>query len=125
LIIIKVMMTPATSTDNQIISCVRLMVHSVGLDSTNRSWNHWTIYLILQEGGSVRLNMFGDPENGSFIGLFTTRSSEYSSSTSSIANFDYTPCSGLRVGQCIQLIERNGRTRYQMTDAGKGCRYWV
>jgi hypothetical protein len=51
------------SSDNRIVVKVRVTVHTFGAYSSDRSFNHWSIYLLLADGsGSIRANMRAEYE---------------------------------------------------------------
>ena len=43
--------------DTRLVKTVRVVVHTTGPAGPTISDNHWSIYLLLHAGGSVRLNM--------------------------------------------------------------------
>ena len=115
-------MTSFTS-DNRIVTSVRVVVHTTGSWPNGMSDNHWSIYLLLQTDSSVRMNMtaeLDDPE-----GSLVLSSLGYGLTTSAIRNWDYPTTPGASVAQIYQLLLSKGRDQYSMSGGGSGCRWWV
>ena len=60
---VKVLSKQEVSGDSRNVTILRVVVHSYGPKVGDRSWNHWSIYLVLANGtGSVRANMRAESE---------------------------------------------------------------
>ncbi|KFY31119.1 hypothetical protein V493_01381 [Pseudogymnoascus sp. VKM F-4281 (FW-2241)] len=107
----------------------RVVVHTAGNASftkDGRSANHWSIFLILagRSAASVRLNM-SNVDGLDEFGTFGVTDHDYLLSNSQLAYFDYPMVPSKRVRDFCDLIVREGRNMYRMSDLGNGCRYWV
>ncbi|EHY60709.1 hypothetical protein ABEF92_000304 [Exophiala dermatitidis] len=89
------------------------------------SQNHWSIYLIIKGGGSVRLNMETDPTPGKHEGIFKVTRHQYEMTTSCVRHWDCPATDNITVGRILKLIGEKRRNRYRMTPTGVGCRHWV
>ncbi|KAF1955280.1 hypothetical protein CC80DRAFT_493202 [Byssothecium circinans] len=85
--------------------------------------NHWSIYLLVENNRSVRLNMAA--ESGYLTGNLNIRPYDYALTTSSIKHWDYKTVPGLSVSHIVGMIYQKGRHLYNMSGGGSGCRYWV
>lgn len=121
---VKVLNKSDVSSDERIVSTVRVVVHTYGPKVDNRSWNHWSIYLILADGtGSVRMNMRAQYE-GYDNGLLEWSDCPYTDSNSNISHWDF-PCStNTRVRDIAAVIYSKCRENYDLK-GGKGCRWWM
>jgi hypothetical protein len=113
---------------NLIVTRFRLVAHTMGpvTPGAALSQNHWSIYL-LHENGSVRLNMIlADPRAASTRGRLRVTSHGYTTvSTSAVRHWDFGATNNLAVYYVIQLILDNRRAEYDMNARGVGCRYWM
>jgi hypothetical protein len=121
---VKVLDKQEVCSDERVVMTVRVVVHTYGPKVNGLSWNHWSIYLLLQDGrSSVRSNMrakFDHYNNG----LLEWSDCGYVESNSDIAHWDY-PCKpGTKVQDVAKLIYEKGRERYDLV-GGKGCRFWM
>ena len=90
------------------------------------SQNHWSIYLIVKGGGSVRLNMETNPAPGKVEGIFNVTRHQYELTTSRGRHWDFpTTTNNVTVGKILRLIGDKRRNRYRMTPTGVRCRHWV
>jgi hypothetical protein len=111
-------------SDKRIVNAVRVVVHTYGPKIDSRSWNHWSIYLILADGsGSVRSNMRAESE-GYNNGLLEWSDCGYVQSNSNISHWDYQCKANTKVQDIAKVIYDKGRERYDLV-GGKGCRYWM
>ena len=109
---------------NLIVTQFRLVAHTMGpvAPGAALSQNHWSIYL-LHDNGSVRLNMMlADPRAASTRGRLTVTSHGYTTvSTSAVRYWDFKAADNLAVYYVIQLILDNRRAEYDMNANGVGC----
>ncbi|KAK6347927.1 hypothetical protein TWF718_005747 [Orbilia javanica] len=123
--------------EDSIVIAVRVVVHRTEAISSGRSSNHWSIYLVLNDNKSVRLNMrdktrqewpypvpagagYGDPAT------LDITVHEYSHPHSTLCYWDCQPSSNrLKVRDFVNFLLRNNRTYYTMAVGGSGCRFWV
>lgn len=105
----------------------RVVAHTMGPVTAGGqlSQNHWSIYLLTQGGGSVRLNMATKPEHQEDKGTFTVTRHAYDLTTSAVCCWDFSAVRHCTVGDVLRLIQRKGRHRYRMTLGGVGCRHWM
>ncbi|KAJ4525248.1 hypothetical protein HRR83_000924 [Exophiala dermatitidis] len=89
------------------------------------SQNHWSIYLLGPDGGSVRLNMELSPSVAGDKGRFTVTKHAYAHTTSAIQVFDYDVAQNTKVQSFLQVLGNKKRQNYKMTSTGVGCRFWV
>lgn len=107
--------------DTRRVSCIRVVVHAgAAIDGSD---NHWSIYLLLQPGGSVRVNMVTD--YGEIEGRLEWSDLAYLLTTSAIQHWDIPATMAIEVRHVADTIYRNSRHRYQFSGGGSGCRFWV
>lgn len=109
-----------------IVEIARVVAHTLGMWPNGRmSDNHWSIYLILRNGGgSVRMNMkadFGNPKGT----LEWSPNLKYTESNSEVKHWDYSTKSGVTVAHVYKLIMEKRRDQYRMAGGGSGCRWWI
>ncbi|KAJ4621268.1 hypothetical protein HRR85_001478 [Exophiala dermatitidis] len=75
------------------------------------SQNHWSIYLIIKGGGSVRLNMETDPTPGKHEGIFKVTRHQYEMTTSCVRHWDCPATDNITVGRILKLIGEKRRNR--------------
>jgi ferric iron reductase protein FhuF len=107
--------------DARPISHIRVVVHTGA--ATDGSDNHWSIYLLLRAGGSVRVNMVTD--YGEIDGRLEWSNLTYLLTNSAIRHWDYPVIMAIEVRHVADTIYRNFRHRYQFSGGGSGCRFWV
>lgn len=67
-----------------------------------------------------------DARSKSTQGLLTIKNHPYSAiSNSAVRSQEFEATGNLAVYFVLQSIIDNGRTNYNMTEGGVGCRYWV
>lgn len=110
-----------------VVEKVRVVAHTMGPVTAGGqlSQNHWSIYLLTQGGGSVRLNMAANPQLHEDKGIFTVTRHAYDLTTSAVRCWDFPAVKHFIVGDVLRLIQRKGRHRYRMTTNGVGCRHWM
>lgn len=104
----------------------RITTHTVGLvfESDTRSANHVSIYLLMGDLSSVRLNMTkAGPTDTE--GTYTEDYYPYEMSHSTVHFNDLRAVGGLTVGDVTQLVGSKGRKKYTLAPSGVGCRFWV
>lgn len=116
---------------DHIITHARLVVHSSGPVAFGSSilHNHWSIYL-LHSTGCVRLNMVSTEFAGHFKGpqrgrLLIMSHGWTTVALSAIESWDFPAAANVKVRDVIELINNNGRWRYELNADGTGCRHWV
>ena len=111
---------------NLIIQTIRVTIHTTGkfFEGDTRSGNHASIYLLIEDGSSIRLNMIkAGPTDR--MGTYDPKYCNYHDSTSSIRNFDVQATSGLTVNHVLSLVNERRRHIYRLARSGVGCRFWV
>ena len=112
-----------------VVNTFRIVAHTMGpvAEGAAFSQNHWSLYLI-HDNGSVRLNMqLADPASTSCKGRFTITSYDYTSASSSAVKYWDFPArrNNLSIYWVIKLVKDYGRHKYDMAEGGVGCRYWM
>lgn len=121
---VKVLSKENVSGDARIVTTIRVVVHTYGPKVGNRSWNHWSIYLLLAGGKeSVRSNMRAEFE-GYNNGLLEWSECPYVVTNSSIDHSDFSCKENTRVRDIAAVIYSKNRERYDLK-GGKGCRWWM
>jgi hypothetical protein len=113
------------SGNNTNLTHVRVVAHTAGPmgPNTPMSENHWSIYLMIDNGTSVRMNMMADP--GVRKGRLVWSILQYQHSTSTLKSWDFPVVQHVEVHHVYELIIHKGRDQYWMSGGGSGCRYWV
>lgn len=111
--------------NTSIVTQVRVVAHTTGTmgPNTPMSENHWSVYLLLAGGGSVRMNMRAD--YGDSTGRLEWSILAYTDSNSRLQHWDYPVAQGITVKLIYELIRYNGRDHYWMSRGGSGCRWWL
>lgn len=111
--------------DTRQVSTVRVVVHTMGAMAPGvaMSNNHWSIYLVLHNSLSMRLNMTA--EEGYVTGNLNITEHQYATTQSAIQCFDYVAAPGVTVQHFVGLIYQYRRQLYDMSGGGSGCRYWM
>lgn len=107
--------------DSRGVSDIRVVVHTGG--AKDESDNHWSIYLLLRSGGSVRANMvtgYGETE-----GRLEWSDLAYPLTNSAIKHWDFQVAMDTEVQHVARTIYQYNRHRYQFSGGGSGCRFWV
>ena len=106
---------------------LRVVAHTMGpvVPGGQLSQNHWSIYLLSPDGGSVRLNMEWIRGAANDKGKFTVTKHAYAKTNSAVRIFDYDVVSGTKVQSFLKIIGDKKRQNYKMTPTGVGCRFWV
>ena len=112
---------------NLVVHEVRIVAHTIApvAPGAQLSQNHWSYYLLVRGGGSVRLNMATNPSPTNHDGVFTVTRHQYDLTTSAIKSWDFSAKPNITVGMILRLLRDKGRLRYRMTSNGVGCRHWV
>lgn len=109
--------------DERFVQRVRVVAHTLGPAGLNTSDNHWSIYLLLANNASIRVNMAAEP--GYINGELRLTSQNYQLTNSAITHFDYQVLGTRRVADFLRTIYQNRRHVYEMSGGGSGCRYWM
>lgn len=109
------------------VTTVRVVAHLVSplVPGGQVSQNHWSIYLVISSGGSVRLNMEWVSGTAGDEGTFTVKRHFYATSKTAIRVFDYDVPPGTKVESFLGIVREKKRHSYNMTPTGAGCRFWV
>jgi hypothetical protein len=107
---------------NRIVTYARVVVH-FSQDAGGISENHWTVYLLLQDETSIRMNMTAT-EYGNPRGTLEWASYSYQLTNSAIDNWDYAMAEGVTLQMVSDLVYNWGRDQHQFSGGGSGCRYW-
>ena len=119
-------MAASSEIPTLVVEMVRVVAHTMGavVHGGQLSQNHWSIYLIVEGGGSVRLNMaITTPSDDT--GKFSVTRHQYTETQSAVRYFDFAAGDSITVGHVLCLIQDKARHRYRMTPTGVGCRHWV
>ena len=109
--------------DSRRVRIVRVVAHTLGAAGPNTSDNHWSIYLLLDDHTSVRVNMRADP--GYINGELRLTSQAYQLTNSAIQHFDFPTVGRVQVADLLRAVYQNRRDEYDMSGGGSGCRYWM
>ena len=110
--------------DQSIVRKIRVVVHTTGpWPNSPMSDHHVSVYLLLDNGRSVRINMTTQSNDDRGI-LYWTQLS-YQQSNSAIIFFDYDAAAGLMVGHVYSMVREAGLHRYRFSGGGSGCRFWM
>ncbi|KAF2787665.1 hypothetical protein K505DRAFT_287539 [Melanomma pulvis-pyrius CBS 109.77] len=111
--------------DHRAVTHVRVVVHTTGPlgPQSRQSHNHWSIYLLVGNNESVRINMAASP--GYITGNLEITPYNYTLTNSAIQHWDYAIINGVVVTHIVRLIYEYRRHLYDMSGGGSGCRYWV
>jgi hypothetical protein len=102
---------------------MRFVVHTTGAWPTSGlSGNHISIFLLLPNQESVRINMKTDSND--IKGVLVWSEHDYQTSSSEITHQDY-ECVEMEVRQFYNAIRYIwAMHRYQFSAGGSGCHYW-
>lgn len=120
-------MTDNTPIPDLTVETVRIVAHTMGpvAPGAQLSQNHWSIYLVVGESASVRLNMIPSTKEGDDKGIFHVTRHLYTLTNSAVRYFDFGVANKMIVRQVLDLIASKKRHQYIMTPTGVGCRHWV
>src|SRR6218665_2980128 len=123
--------------EDLIVRSVRVVVHKAGGSAMGVDVNHWSIYLLLDDSRSVRLNMnyrtiddwpisYQLPEGADHgePGEIKVTHHRYNLVHSAITHWDVRCRGEYKVEDYIGLLRRKGRHYYTMAVGGSGCRHW-
>jgi hypothetical protein len=108
--------------DTRRIERIRVVVHTG--NALDHSDNHWSIYLLLHGGGSVRVNMM-TPEYGVAEGRLEWLNLQYPLPNSALQWWDFPVTQAIQVLHVARTIYRNNRQQYLFSGGDSGCRHWV
>lgn len=118
-------MAPLTATqareDTRVVEKIRVVVHTG--HALDQSDNHWSIYLLLQDEGSVRVNMATEYEE--IEGRLEWSNLQYLLTNSALHYWDYPAVQPIQVLHVARSIYDRNRHRYCFSGGGSGCRFWV
>lgn len=109
------------STDNRIVTHARVVAHLSQDLGGGVSENHWSVYLLLEDETSIRMNMAAGDDG---IGRLEFTPYNYQLTTSALRHWDYAMVAGVPVSYIYTMTYNFGRDRYQFSGGGSGCRYW-
>ena len=96
-----------------VVETVRVVAHTMGpvVPGGQLSQNHWSIYLLIESGGSVRLNMtITGPSDDT--GKFSVTRHQYTETMSAVRYFDFATVNNITVGHILRVIQEKTRHRY-------------
>src|SRR5262245_22721476 len=104
--------------DHRIVTHIRVVVHTLGPmgPQSQQSDNHWSIYLLVGNNQSVRINMAA--ERGYITGNLEINKYNYTLTSSAVKHWDYETVSGLAVSHIVKLIYDYRRHLYNMSGGG-------
>ena len=111
------------ATENKHVTHVRVVTHLSQDHGPGDSENHWSIYLLTNTGGSVRLNMTTH-EDENPEGRLEITSYKYPLPNSALRHWDYALRPGCTFRHIHDLLLHKGRTRFRFSGGGSGCRFW-
>ncbi|KAH6696534.1 hypothetical protein BKA61DRAFT_249115 [Leptodontidium sp. MPI-SDFR-AT-0119] len=111
------------SKDDATVSHARVVAH-VSQVVGGISENHWSIYLLLQGGLSVRMNMRAGIIDDTDTGTLEFNEYTYQLTASALKYWDYEMVPKVTVKMVKDVIYYRGRDQYQFSGGGSGCRYW-
>lgn len=118
-------MAPLTATqareDTRLVEKIRVVVHTG--HALDQSDNHWSLYLLLRDGGSVRVNMATEYEETE--GRLEWSNLQYLLTNSALHHWDYPAVQPIQVLHVARSIYDRNRHRYCFSGGGSGCRFWV
>ena len=117
------MSTSAFTNDTRVVTTVRVVVHTTGPWPNGMSDNHWSIFLLLAENISVRMNMTAELNDPTGFLKWTTLN--YVLTQSAIEHWDFKTASNVTVSDIYRLVTGNHRDEYKMSGGGSGCRWWM
>lgn len=109
--------------DTRTVKTVRIIVHTAGAAGPTISDNYWSIFLLLHDGKSVRINMAAEP--GYIDGELRWSKHDYQLSNSALRHWDFQVKGTVRVCDIASLLYNYSRHLYDMSGGGSGCRWWV
>ncbi|KAL3457433.1 hypothetical protein BJX64DRAFT_293112 [Aspergillus heterothallicus] len=121
------MSRPINDSDRaRVVLQIRVTMHTMGyiFEADTRSGNHVSIFLLIGDRESVRLNMIKKgPTNTK--GTLQISMCEYVVSSSAVKNRNFPAPPGRTVGDFFDTLTRKGCHNYQLSRSGVGCRFWV
>lgn len=94
--------TQSVLNDTRLVRTIRIVVHTTGAAGPTISDNHWSIYLLLRDGGSVRLNMRAEP--GYVNGILEWTEHPYILTISAVNHWDFPVVGQVRVCDIARLL---------------------
>jgi hypothetical protein len=103
------------SKDGAVVTQVRVVAH-LSQDVGGISENHWSIYLLLGDKGSIRMNMAA--EYGDTTGTLVINDFNYQLTSSALQHWDYGMVPDVTVKMVKDLFYYRGCHRYQFSGGG-------
>lgn len=110
------------SNNTTVVANARVVAHLSQDLGSGVSENHWSIYLLFENGGAIRMNMtadYGDP-----TGSIEWTTYNYQLTNSALHHWDYQMAEGVTVKHVYDLVYYYRRNQYFFSGGGSGCRYW-
>ncbi|OCL07945.1 hypothetical protein AOQ84DRAFT_50323 [Glonium stellatum] len=103
---------------------IRVTIHTTGgWPNSPHSDNHVTIFLLLEQGGAVQVDMRTDPNDRR--GQLVWKLVNYQQSLSQIKAFDYQLATAVEVWVLYRFIRyEKALHQYLFSAGGSGCHYW-
>jgi hypothetical protein len=114
--------TPDSTVESETVTQIRVVVHLSQDFGGGHSENHWSIYLLLDGGRSVRMNMTAD--YGHTTGRLEWFAYDYHLTTSALQYWDYAAAPNLTVKAFYDELILRRRHKYRFSGGGSGCRFW-
>ncbi|KID96047.1 hypothetical protein MAJ_07958, partial [Metarhizium majus ARSEF 297] len=104
--------------------CAYINEHNEG-DQGDPPTNHWATFLEISKTHSVRMDMAPGYGSDGQRGKIEISSKRYRYTDKAIHMLSFDPIGGTTVKNIVDLIQSNGRQKYNFTPEWEGCRYWV
>lgn len=111
------------SSDFRKVLAVRVVVHQDGSFRDGESANHWSLFLMLPDHTTIRVNFKAWPPCRD--GRLEWNPKDYKVPKSAIRCWDYHFVRGVTARDVYNLLIAKGRDRYIMAEDRTGCRWWV
>ncbi|RDW93654.1 uncharacterized protein DSM5745_00976 [Aspergillus mulundensis] len=98
---------------------------NAGDEDGNPPTNHWATFLQISERESVRLDMAPGYGSDGQRGKINIASKTYVCSHNAIKALTFPLRAQATVRTIIDIINSNGRDRYNFTEEWEGCRFWM
>ncbi|KAF1809594.1 hypothetical protein P152DRAFT_461279 [Eremomyces bilateralis CBS 781.70] len=98
---------------------------NTGDEDGNPPTNHWAAFMQLPTGGSVRLDMAPGYGSDGRRGKIELSSKKYTYTQNAIKTLSFGAIAYVTVQMVTEMINRNGRDKYNFTEEWEGCRFWI
>lgn len=112
------------NTVEQIHICAYINENNEG-DQENPPTNHWATFLEVSKTHSVRIDMAPGYGSNGLRGKIDISSKRYMYTNQAIHMLSFNVRGGTTVKTIVDLIQLNGRQKYNFTPEWEGCRYWI